>query len=137
MTIKFDFADNLRKIRNKKGWTQEKTCNELKKYNCYISRTTYSKYETGDRFPAPETINALAKCYGTTVNCILGLNDYNPFATVHLCKNDFCIFCFCKQCLLDSISIDENGYCQLAKYIADSSDEKFIENKIFIRLFCD
>lgn len=134
---KSEFADNLRKIRNKKGWTQQRVCDELKIFNCHISRSTYAKYETGDRIPSHETIIALAKCFGTTINCILGLSDYKPCATVHLCKNEFCIFCFYKQCLLDCISIDENGYCQLAKLIADDSDKAFIENKIFIRLFCD
>ena len=133
-TIKFP-QNNLKSIRKKKDWTQQKVCDELKKYNCHISRSTYARYETGDRVPSFNTVIALSKCFGTTINCILGLSDYNPCATVRICKNEFCIYYFCKQCLLDNISVDENGYCENSKYIPDSSDTDFIENRIFIRLF--
>ena len=39
-----NIGDNLRKLRYKSGFSQEKLCVELQRYKCDIGRTTYEKY---------------------------------------------------------------------------------------------
>jgi len=41
-------GDNLRKLRCKNGFSQEKLCVELQRRQCDIGRTTYAKYEAGE-----------------------------------------------------------------------------------------
>ena len=65
--------NNLRKIRISKNLTQEKVCEELKKYGCYIDRTTYAKYESGSRNISCENLCVLAKYFETTTDSILGI----------------------------------------------------------------
>lgn len=127
--------NNLKNIRAQKGWKQEEVCRELEKYNCHISRSTYSKYETGKRCLSPQMIISFALCFGTSTDCILGLCDYKPRAKVRTCINEFCIYYFFRQCLLDSVTVDENGYCENSKYITDQEDKAEIRNKKFLRIF--
>lgn len=41
-------GDNLRRLRNNSGLSQEKMCAELQRRGCDIGRTTYAKYESGE-----------------------------------------------------------------------------------------
>ena len=41
-------GDNLRRLRQQKGLSQEKLCAELQRRGCDIGRTTYAKYESGE-----------------------------------------------------------------------------------------
>lgn len=41
-------GDNLRRLRNQAGLSQEKLCAELQRRGCDIGRTTYAKYESGE-----------------------------------------------------------------------------------------
>ena len=68
---------NLKKLRLNKGITQKKVCAELAMHGCWIDRSTYAKYETGERVPSIEALIALAVCFETTTDYILGLTD-NP-----------------------------------------------------------
>lgn len=102
---------NLYRIRKEKGWSQEKVCKELKKYNCSITRSTYSKYETGNRQPSPEMVVKLAQCFGISTDCLFGLTEHTQHAAVRFCANEMCIYCFCQECLLNEIHIDNNGFC--------------------------
>lgn len=43
-----NMGDNLRRLRNKSGLSQEKLCAELQRRGCDIGRTTYAKYESGE-----------------------------------------------------------------------------------------
>ena len=67
--------NNLLELRKSEDMTQNDVCTELKKAGCYISRSTYSKYETGARALPCEILVELVKCFNTTANYILGLND--------------------------------------------------------------
>lgn len=40
--------DNLRRLRDISGLSQEKLCAELQRRGCDIGRTTYAKYEAGE-----------------------------------------------------------------------------------------
>src|SRR5689334_3690277 len=69
----------LKKIREQRGETQEHIAKILK-----ISRTSISKYESGDREPDIEMIKILSNHYGVSVDYILGLSDeldfYDPMS---------------------------------------------------------
>lgn len=69
--------NNLKQLRLDKGVTQEDVCAELGMLGCWVDRSTYAKYETGDRIPCAKMIIALAICFDTTTDYILGLTD-NP-----------------------------------------------------------
>ena len=40
-----NLGDNLRRLRNASGLSQEKLCAELQRRGCDIGRTAYAKYE--------------------------------------------------------------------------------------------
>ena len=60
------FGDNLRKIRIRKGYTQEEMAKLL-----YINRTTYTKYETGDNEPDLQTLQRLCELLEVDYNTLL------------------------------------------------------------------
>ena len=64
---------NLKSLREDKDLTQKQLCEELKTVGCYISRSTYAKYETGIRNIPCDILIKLAKFYNTTCDYILGL----------------------------------------------------------------
>lgn len=68
--------NNLVKLRLAKNLTQERLCMELQKYGCYISRSTYSKYETGERNVSCENLCLFAKYFETTTDAILGIKQH-------------------------------------------------------------
>lgn len=57
-------GDNLRKLRNLSGLSQEKICAELQRRGCDIGRTTYAKYESGELNIRVSVIIELRKFYG-------------------------------------------------------------------------
>lgn len=65
--------NNLRALREDRNLTQEKLCKELCKIGCAVSRSTYSKYETGSRNIPCDILIKLAAFHGTTCDYILGL----------------------------------------------------------------
>lgn len=67
--------NNLSKLRERKGITQKVLCEELEKRGCFITRSAYSKYETGDRNIPCDTLIDLAELFGTSIDCVLGLVD--------------------------------------------------------------
>ena len=56
-------GDNLRKLRNDSGLSQEKLCAELQRRGCDIGRTTYAKYEAGELNIRASVIIELRKIY--------------------------------------------------------------------------
>ena len=56
-------GDNLRKLRNSSGLSQEKLCAELQRRGCDIGRTTYAKYEAGELNIRVSVIIELRKIY--------------------------------------------------------------------------
>ena len=43
-----NLGDNLRRLRDAAGLSQEKLCAELQRHGCDIGRSTYAKYEGGE-----------------------------------------------------------------------------------------
>lgn len=58
-----NIGDNLRRLRDLSGLSQEKLCAELQRYGCDIGRTTYAKYESGELNIRASVIVALKKIY--------------------------------------------------------------------------
>ena len=59
-----NLGDNLRRLRNASGLSQEKLCAELQRRGCDIGRTTYAKYEAGERNVRVSVLLALKRLYG-------------------------------------------------------------------------
>ena len=67
-----NMGDNLRRLRNYSGLSQEKICAELQRRGCDIGRTTYAKYESAELNIRVSVIIELRKIY----NC-----NYDDFFT--------------------------------------------------------
>ncbi len=61
-----NMGDNLRRLRDISGLSQEKLCAELQRRGCDIGRTTYAKYEAGELNIRASVIVALKKIYNCT-----------------------------------------------------------------------
>jgi transcriptional regulator with XRE-family HTH domain len=73
-------GDNLRDLRIKNGFSQEKLCAELQRRGCDIARSAYAKYEAGELNVKVSVILALKKIY----NC--QFDDF--FAGLEIEQND-------------------------------------------------
>lgn len=58
-----NMGNNLRRLRDNSGLSQEKLCASLQLYGCDIGRTTYAKYESGELNIKVSVIMALKKIY--------------------------------------------------------------------------
>ena len=67
-----NMGDNLRRLREDYGISQEKLCAELQRRGCDIGRSTYAKYEAGELNIRASVIVTLRKMY----NC-----SYDDFFT--------------------------------------------------------
>ena len=56
-------GDNLRRLRDGAGISQEKLCAELQRRECDIGRTTYAKYEAGELNIRASVLIELRKIY--------------------------------------------------------------------------
>ena len=56
-------GDNLRRLRDGAGISQEKLCAELRCRGCDIGRTTYAKYESGELNIRVSVLIELRKIY--------------------------------------------------------------------------
>lgn len=67
--------NNLKNLRLENGLTQKQLCEELKKVNCYMSRSAYAKYETGIREMSYEMLMKLALFFDTSTDYIIGFSN--------------------------------------------------------------
>ncbi len=61
-----NMGDNLRRLRDISGLSQEKLCAELQRRGCDIGRSTYAKYESGELNIKVSVIINLKKIYNCT-----------------------------------------------------------------------
>ena len=59
-----NMGDNLRRLRDEYGISQEKLCAELQRRGCDIGRSTYAKYESGELNIRASVIIEPKKIYG-------------------------------------------------------------------------
>ena len=61
-----NIGDNLRRLRDAKGISQEKLCSLLQLRSCDIGRSTYDKYERGELNVRVSVLIQLKDIYGCT-----------------------------------------------------------------------
>ena len=61
-----DFNEKIQLLRKQKGLTQEELADVL-----YVSRTAVSKWESGRGYPNIDSLKAIAKFFGVTVDELL------------------------------------------------------------------
>lgn len=70
-----NMGDNLRRLRDTAGLSQEKLCAELQRRGCDIGRSTYAKYEAGELNIRASVIVTLRKIYNCSYDdFFLGLD---------------------------------------------------------------
>ena len=65
-----DFNEKLQELRKQKGLTQEELAEKL-----YVSRTAISKWESGRGYPNIESLKAISKFFGATVDELLSSDE--------------------------------------------------------------
>lgn len=66
--MKFLFAENLRKLREKRGLSQKQLGNQM-----FVNHSTIARWENGSRLPDAVMILRLSRCLGVDVNTLLQL----------------------------------------------------------------
>ncbi|MBP3686660.1 MAG: helix-turn-helix transcriptional regulator [Clostridia bacterium] len=59
-----NMGENLRRLRESAGFSQEKLCAELQRRGCDIGRSTYAKYEAGELNVRLSVLVTLHSVYG-------------------------------------------------------------------------
>ena len=73
-----NMGDNLRRLRDQSGLSQEKLCAELQRRGCDIARSAYAKYEAGELNIRASVIIELRKIYNCSYDEIFaGLDKEN------------------------------------------------------------
>lgn len=73
-----NMGDNLKRLRERNGISQEKLCAELQRRGCDIGRSTYAKYEAGQLNIRASVLIELRKIYGCSYDdFFFGLDDGN------------------------------------------------------------
>lgn len=67
--------NNLKNLRTQRNLTQNELCEEMKKINFYINRSTYSKYESGNIEMCAGVLMKFSEFFETSVDYILGITD--------------------------------------------------------------
>ncbi len=71
-------GDNLRKLRNEQGLSQEKLCAALQLRGCDIGRSTYAKYEAGELNIRVSVLIELKKLYQCSYDVFFENLDKQP-----------------------------------------------------------
>jgi transcriptional regulator with XRE-family HTH domain len=97
------FGENLRKLRKEKNLTQK----ELAEYLGVTGRTI-GYYESGERFPSPETINRIADLFNVSLDWLFGrTNIRTPIIQVSEKPNEYNDNALIDNALIDNASNDE------------------------------
>lgn len=86
-----DFNIKLQELRKQKGLTQEELAAAI-----FVSRTAISKWESGRGYPSIDSLKALAKFFGVTIDDLLSSNELLTLAeeTVKEKATHFCDLMF-------------------------------------------
>lgn len=74
--------ENLRFLRERKGWSQQKLADEL-----FISQQSVYKYENGLAYPSLETLRLMSKLFNVSIDYIVGNNTSAPTVLSEAEKN--------------------------------------------------
>ena len=70
-----EFCKKLQELRKAKGLTQEELAESL-----YVSRTAVSKWESGRGYPNIDSLKAIAKFFGVTIDNLLSGEEFLTIA---------------------------------------------------------
>lgn len=70
-----EFGENVRRLREAKGLTQQSLADEL-----YVTRQAVSRWEGGSRYPDLMTAKKLASALGSTMDALLADDDMKQYA---------------------------------------------------------
>lgn len=74
-----NMGDNLKRLREQSGISQEKLCAELQRRGCDIGRSTYAKYEAGQLNIRASVLIELKKIYRCSYDDFFqGLDSSQP-----------------------------------------------------------
>ena len=97
-----EFNEKLQELRKKRGLTQEELAASL-----YVSRTAISKWESGRGYPNIDSLKAIAKFFGVTVDELLSTYEVLTIAEEdskrkekHFCDLLYGLLDFCMAMLL-------------------------------------
>lgn len=65
-----EFSEKLQELRKQKGITQEELATAL-----FVSRTAVSKWESGRGYPGIDSLKAISKFYGVTIDALLSTEE--------------------------------------------------------------
>ena len=81
--LTMEFHEKLQELRKQKGLTQEELAERL-----YVSRTAVSKWESGRGYPSIDSLKAISKCFGVTVDDLLSGEELLTVAREDQAKRD-------------------------------------------------
>ena len=67
--------ENLKNLREDADLTQLQLCKKLEKYGCFMHRSTYAKYETGQRQASLEALVAISQFFGVSIDYLFYGNN--------------------------------------------------------------
>lgn len=70
-----EFGENVRRLREAKGLTQQRLADQL-----YVTRQAVSRWEGGSRYPDLMTAKKLAETLGSTMDALLSQEDMRQYA---------------------------------------------------------
>ena len=84
-----EFAEKLQKLRTQRNLTQEQLANQL-----FVSRTAISKWETGRGTPNLDSLQAIAKLFGVSLDELLSTEEVVVMAKNENKRNTEQILCY-------------------------------------------
>lgn len=78
----YDLGKLIKKLREEKNVSMDKMCDDFnKKYNAKIVKSTISKWENNKAEPSLSNARYLSDYFNVTLDCILGLEEYESSLT--------------------------------------------------------
>ena len=84
-----EFSEKLQKLRTQRNLTQEQLANQL-----FVSRTAISKWETGRGTPNLDSLQAIAKLFGVSLDELLSTEEVVVMAKNENKRNTEQILCY-------------------------------------------
>ena len=92
-----NLGDNLRRLRNASGRSQEKLCAELQRRGCDIGRTTYAKYEAGElnvRVSVLLALKKLGRIVIASAVAVIQIDKHDLVSSLAQCARNACAACY-------------------------------------------
>ena len=130
-----EFNEKLQELRKQKGLTQEDLAEKL-----YVSRTAISKWESGRGYPNIESLKAIAKFFGVTVDELLSSGEVLTIAEEDSRRKEkhfkdlmfgLLDICIAMLLFLPFFSEDADGIIQSVSLIALNGVQPYLKTAYF------